>query len=414
MKKNFLMVASLLIAAMLLVVSCSQEAKAPESNLVEARISVGYGRDLTVNNATDTSDLIYKYTMSYEWSGLDSVSETIYGAKTDETDFTDGGSIGYVTPGLWKINVFAYNSTTDDTGKKVKKGNAIFKGEAKAYFSNQKNSVVVYLSPAIEINNTLSFDITMQDLVGETAGVTSGTGRYELRYSIEGQGDYTGAVGNPGLTGTLTPSANAGTYTSTYKLANDGKVTLKSGFYTVTVSVYSINGDEQKVVGGIRKGFLLSGGATASVTGHIEPSDFENITVDAFYIDVKTKIEASSITYTAASGDVDANAVVTFTVKDNGTSGNKDNITPSYVWYVAENGTTNYTSTNTENFSVTFKAPGYKTVTCQTVYSVQDSVGTKYFFADTQSFQAYVDPTKFGDTTTGPATIQQQTESSGN
>ena len=64
MKKNFMAIASLLIAAMLLVVSCSQESVVPENNgLVEAKLSVGYGRGLSVSGDTKTDNLTFKYSM---------------------------------------------------------------------------------------------------------------------------------------------------------------------------------------------------------------------------------------------------------------------------------------------------------------------------------------------------------------
>lgn len=412
MKKNFLMVASLLIAAMLMVVSCTQEV-ASKNELVEARISVGYGRDLTVENETKTSDLVYTYTMSHQWDDLDSVSERIYGDQTTEKPFTDKGSIGYVTPGLWSINVKAYNAgsvTTNEQGVTVITGNPLFSGNANAYFSNQKKDVVVYLAPVENQTNYLSFDITMQDLVGTGNGVTSGAGSYELRYEIEGKGSYTGLANasSPALTGTLAPNKNEGKDTTTYKLAgNDSKVSLKSGFYTVTVSVYSIEeGSDDKLVGGIRKGFLLAGNANATVKGHIEPSDYEKITVDALYIDVKTAVEVEKvdgvekITYTPASGSEGAKASVKFYVDDNTDETTDENTIAkaekSYVWYVADNGTTTPISSNTDEFTVTFKAPGYKTVTCQTIYTVtDDTTGKKYFFADTKSNQVFIEPDKF-------------------
>ena len=46
MKKNFLMVASLLIAAMLLVVSCAQEVKAPVDNNLEISVKGGVGVEI--------------------------------------------------------------------------------------------------------------------------------------------------------------------------------------------------------------------------------------------------------------------------------------------------------------------------------------------------------------------------------
>lgn len=387
MKRNFMAVASLLVAAMLLMVSCAQEVKAPENNgLVEAKLSVGYGRDLSVSGDTNTSGIVLKYTMSPLWN-IDGASETIYGEKTTKTSFTDNGSIGYVTPGLWKVNVFAY-----EKDKATDSDKTIFEGTANAYFSNQNSSVTVYLAPTSNQSNTLTFEITMQDLVG-TAG-TSGDGSYKLVYSIyDAKGSAIGTEETELKAGTSTN--NVTTYT--------GTATLNSGFYRVNVSIYSIPEGEDKtladgtLVGGITKGFLLSGGKTATVKGHIEPSDYENVTIDAFYIDVKTKITANTVSYTAEDNSNPAKATITLTVSDNGTSGNKGTITPSYLWYVANTETTNYTSTNTDSFEVSFEAPGYKNISCQTIYSVVVD-GVIYSFADFQTVQVYVDPTKFGTT----------------
>lgn len=114
MKKNFLMVASLLIAAMLMVVSCTQEVAPKNDGLVEAKLNVAYSRDLSVTGDTNTSDIRLTYTMSPKWSVGDA-SEQIYGAKTSETPFTDNVSIGYVTPGLWEVKVFAYETAKSES-----------------------------------------------------------------------------------------------------------------------------------------------------------------------------------------------------------------------------------------------------------------------------------------------------------
>ena len=398
MKKNFMAIASLLIAAMLLMVSCSQEVKAPENNgLVKAKLSVGYGRDLDVSGDTNTSEIVLKYTMEPLWN-IDGASEVIHGKKDTKTPFTDNGTIGYVTPGLWEVKVFAY-----EKDKATESDKTIFEGTANAYFSNQNSSVTVYLAPTSSQNNTLNFEITMQDLVGTgVAEGNTGKGSFKLVYSVY---DTTGTIvdnKNKVVLSEKTLSDTNGDEkndTTTYK----GSTTLASGFYRVNVSIISVTKNEEgqdveKTVGGISKGFLLSGGKIAKISGHIEPSDYENVIIDAFYIDVKTKITANTVSYTAAEDSSNsAKAAITLTVSDNGTTGNKGTITPSYIWYVANTETTEYTSTNAANFTVTFKAPGYKNISCQTIYSV-DVDGETYSFADFQTVQVYVDPLKFGTT----------------
>lgn len=403
MKKNFMAIASLLVAAMLLMVSCSQEVKAPENNgLVEAKLSVGYGRDLSVSGDTKTSEIVLKYTMRPLWSN-NGASEGIYGEKNTQTPFTDNVTIGYVTPGLWEVKVFAYEKDKATVSDKT-----IFEGTANAYFSNQNSSVTVYLAPTSSQNNTLNFEITMQDLVGTgVAEGNTGKGSYELVYSVY---DTTGTIVDHKDEVVLSEKIQSDTNsdgkndTTTYK----GSTTLASGFYRVNVSIYSIPKDgtidNGTLVGGITKGFLLSGEKEAKVTGHIEPSDYENVTIDAFYIDVKTKITANTVSYTAKDSSNPAKAVITLTVSDNGTTGNKGTITPSYIWYVANTETTE-TSTNDDSFTVTFEAPGYKNISCQTIYSVVVD-GVTYSFADLQTVQVYVNPEKFGTTVNDTVNIE--------
>ena len=82
MKKNFLKIAALLVAAMLLVVSCSQEVKAPENNgLVEASFSVGFDRDIKIEDFKGTG-ITYVYSVTPNWDKLTTGVEP-YGEKTN-------------------------------------------------------------------------------------------------------------------------------------------------------------------------------------------------------------------------------------------------------------------------------------------------------------------------------------------
>lgn len=419
MKKNFLMVASLLIAAMLMVVSCSQEVapKTDNNGLVEARLNVGYARDLSVSGDTNTSNISLKYKMRPKWENAVGTTEVIYGKKESETPFEDNSVIGYVTPGLWEVEVFAYETAKDASSTAAT--SPIFTGKANVYFSNQNTKATVYLTPTSNQSNTLSFSITMQDLVGEGALTENkGNGSYKLVYTVYGTGnevvkdntEQQQSLDRIELSGTLQDSNNDNVNDS--KLY-EGSTTLASGFYRVNVSIYSLPENETdvktqgKLVGGITKGLLLSGGKSATISGHIEPSDYEKVTIDAVYIDVKTTISETT-QYKAAFGNDAAKAEVTFNVSTNGTSGNTSGAEISYIWYVAQNGTTEVTSTNKETYKVTFKAPGYKTVTCQTIYTVKDGNNGEYSFADTQSIRVYINPEKFGKTDPVVTTPEEQ------
>ena len=415
MKKNFLKIAALLIAAMLLVVSCSQEVKAPENDgLVEAKLSVGYGRELLVSGDTKINNIVLTYTMSHNWTPADN-KEAIIGDRLDETYFTDGGNIGYVTPGLWTINVFAYEK--DKTSGKAT-GSPIFEGKANAYISNQNSSVTVYLAPTSSQSNTLNFSITMQDLVGtDAAEGNKGKGSYSLVYTVY---DTTGtAVGTPNT------ALEAGT-SSNHVTPYTGTTTLASGFYRVNVAIISITKNEQnqdvkKTVGGISKGFLISGGNRATISGHIEPSDYENVSIDAVYLDVVTSLAVSG-TGVSADGEtagnykIDYNKDGSVTVKVTMTDTTSERTTipagtsKTLFWNTVSDETA--TDSKVENQTVnqnekdfTFTEPGYKYITCTTVYKVPghkvneagETVVDYYYFADSQTVRVFVDPTTYNN-----------------
>lgn len=409
MKKNFMAIAFLLVAAMLLMVSCAQEVKAPENNgLVEAKLSVGYGRGLSVKGDTKTDNIALKYTMSHQWTA-DSTTETVIGDKTVETSFTDGGRIGYVTPGLWTVNVYAYEK--DSNGAAT--GNKIFEGTANAYISNQNDSVTVYLAPTSSQSNTLKFSITMQDLVGtDVAEGNTGKGSYKLVYSVYGT-TGTDAVKNYDKSVTLDKVELTGTSTN-HVTTYAGTTTLASGFYRVNVAIYSIPEGKTKVadgtlVGGITKGFLLSGGKEATISGHIEPSDYENVSIDAVYVNVKTSLGVEGATKVEGKGyykvDYAASGVkVTVTMTDKTQNATGLTKTVTTIWSVdgTEKTPEDEQVANYNKKEFTFIEPGIKNITCTTVYDVTaPAVGsaeaTHYYYADSQTITVLVDPTTYNN-----------------
>ena len=414
MKKNFLKIAALLIAAMLLVVSCSQEVKAPENNgLVEAKLSVGYGRELLVNGDTKTNDIVLTYTMSHNWTSANK-EEAIVGDKSGETYFTDGGNIGYVTPGLWTINVFAYEKGEDDKAT----GEAIFEGTANAYISNQNSSVTVYLAPTSSQSNTLNFSITMQDLVGtDAAEGNKSKGSYQLVYSVYGTTGEN-AVKNYDKSATLDKVVLTGS-SSNHVTTYIGTTTLASGFYRVNVSIYSIPEGKTAIsdgtlVGGITKGFLLSGGKTATISGHVEPSNYENVSIDAVYLKVTTTLEASGTKVSVVDAEkgyykidyTNGGVTVKVTMTDRTEKGDLS-AEPTVFWSaVSDQETTVESQTaNVYEEEFTFTKPGNKYITCTTVYKVPghkvneagETVDDYYYFADSQTVRVFVDPTTYNN-----------------
>lgn len=403
MKKNFLMVASLLIAAMLLVVSCSQEVKAPENNLVEVKLSTTFGRDIDIKDGTDTSALSYKYTMVPNWNGWTTDKgttgigkEDITGIVSSETEVEKDKSLGWVTPGLWTVNVYAY----DETNTKV------FEGSNDVYFSNKNNKVTVYLKPADDDTNSLTFEIKMQDLAANG-------GSYLLKYSVVGTPYLeNGVQKTTTVDGELEWSSfgnNVGKYTLK---SDDTKLSaLKSDYYRVTVSIY----DGNTLLGGITKGVLLANGDNASVEGNIEPSDYINAQFDVKLFYVKTSLSKADVVYFSSAdctGEAtstndtakSAKAVITLTDSTDKTKydanigADDEEINVNCTWYV-DGEIVATGSPNSENRTLSYEVkdtkPGCKNVSCQTVYSMTDADGVTYYWSDTQSIQVKFDGAMF-------------------
>ena len=94
MKKNFMAIASLLIAAMLLVVSCAPEAKVENNDvandLVDVKLSVAFGKAVKIDTA-DEARIQYKYTLTPKWDALTEGKDP-YGKTTSEVvDLFDKG-----------------------------------------------------------------------------------------------------------------------------------------------------------------------------------------------------------------------------------------------------------------------------------------------------------------------------------
>ena len=401
MKKNFLKIAALLIAAMLLVVSCSQEVKAPENDgLVEAKLTTTFGRDIKIEGGTSTSALTYKYTMVPKWNNKTALgTEGISGIVSSETVVEKDNSLGWVTPGLWTVNVYAY-----DNGQKV------FEGENDAYFSNKNPKVTVYLRPVDDATNKLTFSIEMQDL--DVNG-----GSYVLKYSVVGtpKTGESGADVTTNKTGELTRSASAKNDVGVYTLKEtDTQLNaLPSDYYRVTVSIY----DGNTLLGGITKGVLLSNGDVGSVTGNIEPSDYINAQFDVKLINVNTSLVKVAVTYytnenctnpiTSDGTAKSANVVIELDDKTDidlyDASIVENDIHITNTWFVdgkiVDSSSVDATTGEKEDGTITLTlkdtVPGPKNVSCQTVYSMTDTNGVIYYWANTASVQVRFEGTKF-------------------
>ena len=381
MKKNFLKVAALLIAAMLMVVSCTQEVapKNEGNELVEVKIGIGRSsRDITITPNDGENKITYMYTLTPEWSMVGN-GTPIYGAVTTETkignetytiDATPSvTTLGLVTPGLWKVEVFGY----------MKQGNAdvlVLNGATTAYFATGANTKTVFVAPVSSASGsgTVSFELYMQDLGTEST-------LNNIKYTIQ-----TLDLGDNGKSeGTLTPTItnHVGKYETTKG------VTVKAGFNTVTLSIVDDEGNVEE--GGITKTFLMLPGRTVTIRGSVYPSEFVDSPIKISVIDLSDV----SLSIKDADGEprtleevvdshnpntkvkmfvLDKDTEYTFSLTDDAKALNAipveaKNINRTYQWYLGGSAVPSARAAETNSTSLgIISVPGDYAITCVTTY----------------------------------------------
>ena len=354
MKKNFMAIASLLIAAMLLVVSCSQEV-APkaelDNGLVEVTLNANAARSALKYNGLELKNVKFEYKLDAKWeptTGQDPVvGETKEGdnlvfvsmGNADFTNTTASKTVGYISQGLWEVSV------QGKIGDKV-----VMEGKTQVYFNKNIRSVTVYVKPSASANASFSVNVDVND---HDKG-----DNYKLYYSIDK------ADGTPAVAEKLMDSGNLDD--KGYRNWSSKEESLAAGYYRVTVTMK--NGTT--VVGGITKGVLLFANDTATLSGTVNSSDFVNGTLNVVYpevsVDIKATVEGSTedITTTTTGKKV----TYTATIDD---SSNVHGLTieaPTYTWYYDGN-KTNDNNKNTFEKTYGTDEPGYKTVTCVVKYT---------------------------------------------
>lgn len=394
MKKNFLMVASLLIAAMLLVVSCAQEVKAPvDNNLVEVTLNTSAARSALKYDGLKIENVKYRYKLTAQWTPTGDQDPVVGNTKAGVDGADDEGyisiegtskTLGYVSQGLWQVEVIGsipFGETSKD----------VLKGSTQVYFNknNGENSVTVYVKPIDDTSNAgLSFDIKINDHDAD-----KDDNAYKLVYSIEDVGGVTatGTVGEESSKRLDKVSLIPGSLVEDGFRSWTGKVTgMKPGYYRVTVSL--LNGNE--VVGGLTKGVLLFAGDAdnAKLTGSVNSMDFVNGTLNVVYPKV-------SLTLTSGLNEDKGtiNSEVTYTAEPKFTADLPSGYTvgaPTFTWYEnggAGNGTAATAENNTATFKKTYTTPGYKTVTCVVKYTLNVPNGNNTGKTDTVSFSVQAD-----------------------
>lgn len=386
MKKNFMAIASLLIAAMLLVVSCAPEVNVEgkvEDGLVEAVIGLGRSaKDIDISNGDKNALIKYEYKMTAAWKSTDTKAP-IYGEVSSFTKLpttkNDTGygiservpnvTLGSVTPGLWNIEVNGYCNDK-----------LVLQGKASAYFNGSGTAATVFVAPVSDKGNvSVTITLQMQDLEN------SQTANYDrIKYAftnLAGNSSIVEEVETNHVMTATSPSGNVNTYTA--------NVTVKSGFNTVT---FSLPGYENGK-GGITKTFLAIPGVDVTITGSVTPAEFVAGTADIKVL----SIDGGKVTVAAKTGTGSANVVdedvtvkpaegntpaVIVTVKKLANGGTytftydassaddiihttvglaEGEITRSYQWYVGEKKITNETEST---FDFTETVAGDYNVTC--------------------------------------------------
>lgn len=390
MKKNFMAIVSLLIAAMLLMVSCAPEAKV-EDGLVNASFGVAYGKDVTVA-VNDNVTIYYTYTLEAKWgdlgSGADKYAEKTSGVIGPKTIGSDIGSIdlGYVTPGLWEITVVGKIGDAN--------GTEVMKGVTRAYFRNagtnvnESKTATVYVAPVNSVNTgKLSISIKMEDLGDSTANAIS--------YALDG------GAATP-LTRTNNPTNHVYSYQA--DLTN-----VSSGYHFITFTVPGFDG-------GVTKSFLMlpgsaatTGGKDVTISGSIIPSKFVDSNASITVISLGQKnitigdkvFSGSESPKEVAGGNVDV-SIEAFTtpIAPDGATEVSDNV--SYQWYLdgkkygsAIEGTAS-TKINVPT------APGYYNITCIATFSYKlDGVQYNIYGSETQTAIVFVAPPAQSGSTPG-------------
>lgn len=370
MKKNFMAIASLLIAAMLLVVSCAPEAKVENNDvakdLVDVKLSVAFGKAVVLGT-TGEARIQYTYKLTAKWDklteGKDPYGETPNEVVVEETDKNNAvkryyeitespnvGSLGRVTPGLWQVDVKGYLCE--------KKGNSysateivVLEGSTTKYFGNETNTVTVLVAPKSlteesTANGTIKINLEMQDLENGD----------KLQYKLDG-GEYTDFDTKTSISGNA-----ASRYEST--------INATTGYHTIS---FGITGQK----GGVTRSFYLLKGNDITITGSVTPSEFaeENAKINVLQISEGTIVLSGTTAGTTPSTvetsykpNTTATATANFTLPEG--DDNTSIGTPTYTWYwvPANNETSNNitSSPNSNIATITLPSkPGRYTLSCK-------------------------------------------------
>ena len=241
---------------------------------VDEKTSAGMQKSISVSSDIVLGSLIYKYNAVPQWVG-----SNIYGAADWTTiNYSDGMSLGYFTPGLWKFGVRLI---------KIVDGNEVIVYEGYSGVESISTS-------SVAINIAIS-KIVEQAAKSVTISVTAPT--------VDGEAlniSYTGTASSvQPIPANITGRAN-GLTTFEYSFSEE-TVALDSGNYTFTLN-HPLGGSGSAVAVDLRPGEQVQ------ITGHLDNGVWQvgAVTVKIHTIDVTTNVELCSVyanTVSAAAGE---------------------------------------------------------------------------------------------------------------
>lgn len=364
MKKNFMAIASLLIAAMLLVVSCAPEAKVENNDvandLVDVKLSVAFGKAVKLGTTGDAR-IQYKYTLTAKWDKLTEgkepygetteevvVKETVENNQTKEfyaiTDSPNVGSLGSVTPGLWQVGVKGY--LCEKQGNSYRATDiVVLEGSTTKYFGNGRDIVTVLVAPKSSDKDNakgkIKITLQMQNLENGD----------KLQYKLD----------NGVFEDFPSPTPIDGQAASIYSKEIDAT----TGYHTISFGITN-----QK--GGVTRSFYLLKGNDITITGSVTPSEFAEeeakikvlqIPEGKIILDDGTSSSEEEARYEHGSTHT-ATAKFTLPVGDGSVSIG----TPKYTWYwgpVDSENSSEISSTSNNTATITLpEKPGRYTLSC--------------------------------------------------
>lgn len=245
-RKKTVKALSVLLALMLLLVSCAENSiENPSADLVEAGFSVSSEKYLTAE--IDTQTVEYRYTATPLFT-LENPNQ-IYGAVEKEKSLGGNGekSLGLFTSGKWRFHLYAYNIS----------GNLIREGETELYLKRGEkglyNSIPITLTQSTSRKGSVHFAFEVN--------MTSKDASYvELSYSAN-NGSYCDPV-------KFYPSESSfETNISKYDFT---LTDLQAGTYVFVVNLY----DSKILIGGSAVSTYILDKATTEISGTVYPSEY--------------------------------------------------------------------------------------------------------------------------------------------